>query len=375
MDGQELLNTLALTRINHFNLAGLLLLYRTMGSATAVVEHRNDIRDVIPDCSPRLVEGLKKLDAALKRAEVELEYDRLHGITPLCMNDDGYPQRLRECDDAPLVLFYKGTSNLNPPRVISIVGTRHCTAYGQDLISRFISDLRQLCPGALIVSGLAYGVDINAHRRALENGYDTVGVLAHGLDFLYPARHRDTAEKMMLQGGLITEFFTSTNADKANFVRRNRIVAGMADATILVESAARGGGLITARIARDYNRDVFAFPGRAGDIYSEGCNNLIRDNGAALINNATDFVKAMGWENDAMLCRAHAEGIERTLFPELSAAEATVVEALSKDNDMQINMLSVKTGIAISALTATLFELEMKGVVRTMAGGVYHLIG
>jgi len=374
MDGQETLNTLALTRINHFNLAGLLYLYRTMGSATAVVDHRDDIRDVVPDCSPRLLEGFRRLGEALKRAEAELDFCRRHGIKALCMNDSGYPQRLRECDDAPLVLFYKGNADLNQARVISIVGTRHCTAYGQDVIARFLSDLHGLCPKALIVSGLAYGVDINAHRGALANGYETAGVLAHGLDYIYPARHRDTAARMTEQGGLLTEFFTGTNADKLNFVRRNRIVAGMADATVLVESAAHGGGLITARIARGYNRDVFAFPGRAGDVYSEGCNNLIRDNGAALICSAADFVSAMGWEGDAMLRRAKAEGIERTLFPDLSADETAVVKVLGTDNDMQINMLSVKTGLPISTLTATLFELEMKGVVRTMAGGVYHLI-
>lgn len=375
MYGQETLNALALTRINHFNLAGLLHLYRMTGSATAIVEHRNDIRDIVPDCSPRLLEGLKKLDEALKRAEAELDFCRRHGVEPLCINGEGYPRRLAECDDAPLVLFYKGGADLNRARVISIVGTRHCTAYGQDVIMRFLSDLRSLCPGALVVSGLAYGVDIHAHRSALDNGYDTVGVLAHGLDYIYPARHRDTAVRMVGQGGLLTEFFTGTNADKVNFVRRNRIVAGMADATVLVESAARGGGLITARIARDYNRDVFAFPGRSGDVYSEGCNNLIRDNGAALITGAADFIAAMGWEGDAMLSRARAEGIERTLFPDLSAEEAAVADVLRGGNDMQINMLSVKSGVPVGTLTAMLFELEMKGVVRTMAGGMYHLIG
>lgn len=375
MDGQETLYTLALTRINHFNLAGLLCLYRAMGSATAIVEHRNDIRDAVPDCSPRLVEGLKKLDEALKRAETELEFCIKHDVKALCINDSAYPRRLVECDDAPLALFYKGNADLNRLRVISIVGTRHCTAYGQDIVARFLSELRDICPETLVVSGLAYGVDINAHRNALSNGYDTVGVLAHGLDYIYPARHRDTAVRMVGQGGLLTEFFTGTNADKVNFVRRNRIVAGIADATVLVESASRGGGLITARIARDYNRDVFAFPGRAGDVYSEGCNNLIRDNGAALIGSAEDFVSAMGWEGDAKLRRAQRDGIERTLFPELSDDEKAVVNALGKDNDMQINMISVKTGISINMLAATLFELEIKGVVRTMAGGVYHLIG
>lgn len=375
MDGQEILNTLALARISHFNTAALLHLYRTLGSATAVVEHRNDIRGIVPGCSPRLAGSLVNLDDAMKRAETEMEFCLRHSITPLCLSSDAYPQRMKECDDAPLVLFYKGNANLNQKRVISIVGTRRSTPYGHDLISRFVSGLRQLCPQVLVVSGLAYGVDINAHRKALECGYETVAVLAHGLDTIYPARHRDTAVSMTVQGGLLTEFFTATNADKVNFVRRNRIVAGMADATIVIESAAHGGGLITARIARDYNRDVFAFPGRAGDICSEGCNNLIRDNVAALIGSAADFVDAMSWTADARLHRAQAEGIERTLFPDLTADESAVVRELQRSNDMQINIISVNTGMTVSRLAAVLFELELKGVVRTMAGGVYHLIG
>ena len=273
------------------------------------------------------------------------------------------------------MLFYQGTADLNRAKVINIVGTRHCTIYGQDLIRRFIEGLRQYCPRVLIVSGLAYGVDICAHINALQYGYDTVGVLAHGLDYLYPPRHKPTADKMLQQGGLLTEFLTGTNADKINFVRRNRIVAGMSDACILVESAAHGGGLITTGISRDYNRDVFAFPGAAGAQYSEGCNNLIRDNGAGLISNATDFVNAMGWQDDAKLQSAQQQGIERQIFPDLSSDEQHIVNTLQRTNDLQINMLSVQANIQISTLTALLFSLEMKGVVKTLAGGVYHLLG
>ena len=254
------------------------------------------------------------------------------------------------------------------------MGTRHCTAYGQDLVNRFTVDLRQLCPRVLIVSGMAYGVDICAHRSALQCGYDTVAVLAHGLDYLYPPRHKPTADAMLQQGGLLTEFFTQTNADKVNFVRRNRIVAGMSDACVLVESAAHGGGLITARLARDYNRDVFAFPGRVGDAYSEGCNNLIRDNGAMLLTSAADLVNAMGWTDDATLMKAQRQGIERQLFPMLSAEEKRVVDALSAQNDLPMNMLTVRTNLPVARLAAMLFELEMKGVVKTMAGGCYHLM-
>ena len=374
MNEQEILYAMALTRINYFNLAGLTQLYQELGSATAIVENRNHIRDVLPDASPRLIEGLKGIDSVMKRAETELTYDIAHQIQPIVMNDVRYPQRLKECDDAPLMLFYQGTADLNQQRVINIVGTRHCTPYGQDLIHHFLRELKQRCPAVLIVSGMAYGVDIHAHRQALQNDYETVAVLAHGLDYLYPPRHKPTADMMLTQGGLLTEFFTQTNADKINFVRRNRIVAGMSDACILVESAARGGGLITCRLSREYNRDVFAFPGRVNDQYSEGCNNLIRDNGAALINNAYDFVNAMGWNDDATLMMAQQQGIEREIFPSLSPDETVVFNTLHKQNDLQINRLAILTNIPIAKLTSMLFEMEMKGVVKTYAGGVYHLL-
>lgn len=374
LDTQEIINTIALTRINYFHLTGMLQLYRRLGSATAVIEHRRNIRDVLPDASPKLVQSLQQLDEPLHRAEIELQWDLENGVMPLCMDDENYPQRLRQCDDAPLMLFYKGNINLNQRRVICVVGTRRNTVYGEDLIRRFMRELRQLCPQLLVISGLAYGVDIIAHRQALQNGYPTVGVLAHGIDYLYPARHKQTADEMVKKGGLLTEFLTQTNADKVNFVRRNRIVAGISDACVVVESAAHGGGLITASLARTYNREVFAFPGNVGSQYSEGCNNLIRDNVAGLISNADDFVKSMNWDDDVKLQRAQQVGIERQLFPNLSTEERQVVSALKKHNDLQINMLSVQADIPIAHLTAILFSLEMKGVLKALPGGMYHLL-
>lgn len=371
---QELFYAMALTRLTNFNFQQALELYRTVGSAQQIYEHRTDIGDVIEDCSPRLVEALKDWNEPMKRAEFELQYMQEHGIRGLTLNDDDYPQRLRECPDAPIVLYYKGNADLNQAKIVCIVGTRQMTTYGQDLIRRFVRDLRQQCPQVLIVSGLAYGVDIHAHREALENGFPTVGVLAHGLDQIYPYRHRETAAQMVNHGGLLTEFMTQTNADKANFVRRNRIVAGMSDACIVVESAAKGGGLITAEIAQSYDRAVFAFPGAVGMTYSEGCNNLIRDNGAGLIANANDFVKAMGWPSEVQRQQNYTDGIERNLFPDLSPEETKVVALLQQTNDLQLNILSVKTGIPIGSLTALLFQLEMKGVIRPLAGGMYHLL-
>lgn len=372
-DKEEIINTIVLTRINFFTLQSILYLYREQKSATAIMEHKNNIREIYPNATEHLADALKNSDSLRQRAEEEVDYCLQHGITPLCMNDPRYPQRLKECVDAPLVLYYKGNADLNQRHVISLIGTRQCTIYGADAIRKFICDLHQVCPQVLIVSGLAYGVDINAHRNALTYGYDTVGVLAHGLDTLYPTAHRDTANQMIQHGGLITEFTSRTKVDKVNFVRRNRIIAGMSDACILVESGAKGGGLITTEIARSYNRDVYAFPGRITDEMSKGCNNLIRRNAAGLITCAKDFVSEMGWEDESLLAKVKQEGIERNLFPDLSPDEQKVVDTLKKNNNLQINILSVQANIEIGKLSAILFNLEMKGVLRTMAGGVYHL--
>ena len=370
MKSEEIFYTVALTRLTGFNAQMALQLYQKVGSGRAVYEHRQDIGDVVSDCSPRLIESLRNWDDALKRAAAEMAFVEKHGISVLTLNDDDYPARLRECDDAPIILYYKGNADLNQQRIVDIVGTRHCTSYGQDLIRRFVARLRELCPEVLIVSGLAYGVDICAHREALANGYATVGVLAHGLDQIYPARHRQTAVEMVGQGGLLTEYMSQTEPLANNFRQRNRIVAGMSDATIVVESAYKGGALITARIAQEYGRDVLAFPGPVGAQYSEGCNNLIRDNKAGLITSADDFVAAVGWQPVSQKTAA----VERELFPDLSEEEQLVVGALQQMNDLQLNVLSVRTNLPIGQLTALLFEMEMKGIVKPLAGGTYHLV-
>ena len=374
MNEQEIFYTMALTRLTNFNFQQALELYRTIGGAQLIYEYRNDIGDIIKDSSPRLKAALKDWDEPMKRAEFELKFMQEHQIRAITLNNDDYPQRLRECADAPIIMYYKGNADLNQAKVISIVGTRQCTQYGIDLIRRFVSELRKDCPEVLIVSGLAYGVDINAHRQALAQGYPTVAVLAHGLDQIYPYHHRDTAAQMLNHGGLLTEFMSQTNADKPNFVRRNRIVAGLADTTIVIESKAKGGSLITAEIAQSYDRSVFAFPGAVGMSCSEGCNNLIRDNVAALISNTDDFVRAMGWQDETKRKEALSDGIERNLFPDLSSEESKIVRQLQQTNDLQLNILSVKTGIPIGQLTALLFQLEMKGVIKPLAGGMYHLL-
>lgn len=374
MNEEETRYAIALTYMTGLSFATALILYRELGGAKAIYDHRHDIRDVVPDCSPRLAEVLKNWSAPLEQADAELQFINKYNIQTLPLADDSYPARLRECPDAPIIIYYKGTADLNQKHVINIVGTRHCTTYGQDLVRRFITQLKELCPQVLIVSGLAYGIDICAHRQALASDLETVGVLAHGLEKIYPTQHRDTAAQMIRQGGLLTEYVSYSHMDKSNFVRRNRIVAGMTDATILVESAVHGGGLITAEIAQGYGRNVFAFPGPVGAKYSEGCNNLIRDNGAGLISSAEDFIKAMGWQSDALLLQAKSEGIERSFFPDLTDEEQAIVAVLDQEGDLQQNILSVKTNLPIGKLTAILFQLEMKGVVRPLAGGNYHLL-
>ena len=259
---------------------------------------------------------------------------------------------------------------MNRLHIIAMVGTRMATPYGKQFCADFVRDLAALCPDVVIVSGLAYGIDIHSHRAALANHLPTIGVLAHGLDRLYPYHHRQTAKEMISNGGLLTEYLTETNPDPFNFVERNRIVAGMTDATIVVESALKGGSLITASLANSYNRDCFAVPGKIGDEFSKGCNQLIKDNKASLITNAEDFINAMGWQTTS----AKPEAIQRNLFVELSDEEALVVKILQQRGDLHINTLTVEANMPIHQLTSMLFGLEMKGVVKALVGGVYHLL-
>ena len=343
-----------------------------VGSAADVFRLRRELPERLPGVNQRVVDTLD-CPQAFARAEREYEFTQKNRIRCLTLADEAYPSRLRECDDAPIVLFFKGAADLNALRILNMVGTRNATDYGKQICATFLRDLKALCPDVLVVSGLAYGIDIHSHREALANGLPTVGVLAHGLDRIYPSLHRKTAVDMLAQGGLLTEFLTETTPDKHNFISRNRIVAGMCDATLVIESAAKGGSLITADIAESYHRDCFAFPGRTGDALSLGCNQLIRDNKASLLLSAADFVQAMGWTPSAQSQKA--KPVQRTLFPDLSDEEQRIVAMLSEQGDLQINALVVAADIPVHRMNALLFELEMKGVVRVMAGGMYRLLG
>ena len=371
--------TLSMLAAGRLGLNDAKALHDMAGSATAVLENRNDIRSIAPEASDRLCEIMKQdITDVCSRAEEEERWCNDHGIKMLCIDDADYPNRLKHCADAPLVLYVRGDANLNASHAIDIVGTRQCTPYGRDVIDKIIGDLATLCPGITINSGLAYGVDIAAHRVALQHSLPTVGVVAHGHDTLYPALHKKEASEMINNGGaVITEYSRGTRPEARNFLQRNRIIAGISDATIVIESASHGGGLVTARIALDYGREVFAVPGPVNAEYSKGCNNLIRDNKAQLITSAQDIVNVMNWQNDIKLEQARKAGISRSMFAEetLTDGERLMVRFLREHGDSQVNDMAAQTGMSISTINSALFSLEMQGIVKPLSGNFYHLIG
>ena len=361
---------LALSKVQATQLAVIHSLIEEVGSAKELIENAGNIKDIVPEAGPRLCELLND-ESLIVNAEKEIEFIEKNNIRLICKGDKDYPYRLAECNDAPLVLHGMGNADLNAKHIVSIVGTRHASEYGKSVCENFVADLAKFVPGTLIVSGLAYGIDVCAHRAALKAGLPTVGVLAHGLDRIYPTSHRSTAKSMIENGGLLTEFMSGTNPFPQNFVQRNRIVAGMADATVVIESASKGGSLITASLATGYDRDCFAFPGRINDQYSQGCNELVSRNRAALITSAYDFVEAMNW--DMATKKKSAEDLQTELFPDMSPEETAVMTALRENSDgLQVNQMVVQLNTPINKLLPLLFEMEMKGYIKAVAGGCYR---
>lgn len=367
-----MLHTIALSLLRGITQAQTLDLLRHVGSARHILECPDEaLAQVVPQTRTRLAAAIAQHKSeAMERAEREMDFCQRHNIEVLPITAEGYPQRLAECPDAPAVLFYRGAAQLNAARILSVVGTRRITPYGKDLCRSFIADLAQRLPDTLVVSGLAYGVDIHAHRACLDCGLPTLGVLAHGLDQIYPSSHRETAKTMLAQGGLLTEYITGTRPLAGQFVRRNRIVAGMADATIVVESADKGGALITANLANDYDRLVAAFPGRANDPYSAGCNSLIRDHRAELITSVSDLLELLNWNSTS----SRPSAVQLDLFPTLSPEQQRIAEALRLTDGLSAAQLCLRTNIDLPTLNAHLFELEMSGVVQLLAGGLYRLL-
>ena len=340
-----------------------------LGDSEAVFKESASALTKIHGINNGIVGEIKRADL-LCRAESELSFVEKNGISIYFYQDSNYPERLRECPDAPVLFYFKGSANLDSSHVISVVGTRHATDYGIEQTERLLSDLSNSFPDLLVVSGLAYGIDICAHRSALKSSLPTVAVLAHGLDRIYPSSHRQTAVDMLHNGGLLTDFPSGTNPDRQNFIRRNRIVAGLADATVVVESADKGGSLITADMAFSYGRDVFSFPGRVTDIHSRGCNNLIKQNKAGLITCADDLITNMRWDVELDTKRLPMQ--TQLIFPD-NGDDNPIVAYLIKHKEAHINELSVELDLPIQQLSTLLFELEMDGRIKSMPGSVYKL--
>ncbi|WP_412469346.1 DNA-processing protein DprA [Pedobacter sp. KLB.chiD] len=320
----------------------------------------------IPGVGEKTIEAIRGTDA-LTRARQELDFIEKHGIEVLFFSDEKYPKRLKNCIDSPILLYAKGTVDFNQQRIISVVGTRNATNYGKNLCKELCEVLAPY--QVLIVSGLAYGIDVTTHKECLAHRIPTVGVLGHGLDRMYPKIHKTVAQKMVLNGGLLTEFPILTNPDRPNFPQRNRIIAGISDATIVVEASIKGGALITAEIANSYNKDVYAFPGRTNDVFSEGCNFLIKTNRAGLITNVNDLIYYLGWD-DEIKVKHHPQ--QTTLQLSLTPNEQRVIDAL-QNGLLSIDELSHQLNIQQSKLAIVILTLEMQGIIVSLPGKIYKL--
>jgi len=322
----------------------------------------------IPGIGKSIIQKLDR-DSALREAELELKFIEDNGINVAFYLDDKFPQRLLNCPDSPTTLYYKGDIDFNASRILSVIGTRNATEYGKENCEKVIKSLATHAEKPIIVSGLAYGIDICAHKAAIKYNLPTVAVVGHGFHLMYPAQHRKYVEDIIHSGGIISEFTSKSVIDPRHFVRRNRIIAGMADATLVMESARKGGSLTTAEIANSYNRDVFAFPGRIGDVYSQGCNHLIKTNQAHLIESVTDIEYILGWENKEI----KKETVQTKMFVELSPEEELIAELLTDEGKLGIDLLSVKSNLPMSRVSSLLLKMEFEGLVRALPGKIYSL--
>jgi len=341
------------------------LLIEKYGSAEAIFRSSTSTLEKTEGIGPVRAKAIRSF-SDFARIEKELKYLERNRIRALFYTHADYPGRLRHCYDPPILLYYRGNSDLNSPRVIGIIGTRHYTPYGRMLTETLIRALQPHNP--LIVSGLAYGIDAIAHHTALSCGLATLGVLAHGLDTVYPSSHRSLAARMVENGGVLTEFRAGVKPDKFNFPSRNRIVAGMCDALVVIETGEKGGSIITAELANSYNRDVFAFPGRIGDERSAGCNRLIHQNKAALIRSAQDFLDAVGWASP----EASQSRPQPTLFEALTADEEKIMKIIAGRDYVHIDEISVSSGLSATQTSAALLKLELSGRVKSLPGKAFR---
>lgn len=343
--------------------------------AKQLIEHFGDAESVFKAKKKELgsLEGFGEFRAKLIKdfadfaeAEDEITFCEKHHIQPLFLTDKDYPQRLLNCYDSPTLLYYRGNANLNASKVISIIGTRNNTDYGKQITEQFVKDMQT--QNMLIISGLAFGIDGIAHKTAIQQQIPTVGILAHGLDTIYPSQHKSLAKEMLLNGGILTEFRRNTKPDKHNFPKRNRIAAGMSDATIVMETASKGGSMITAELAFNYNRDVFAVPGKITDIKSSGCLQLIQQNKAILFTDAEEFLNTMGWQQKKLSPKK-----QRELFIELSDDEKIIFEILKEKEPIAIDELYLKSSLSSSSVAAAILNLELQNVILSLPGKMYRL--
>lgn len=337
------------------------------GNAEAVFKEKPSNLEKIPGIGQTLSK-IKNKKEALRRAEEEMLFIYENKIVPLFYTDKKFPKRLLHCNDGPVLLYTRGAADLNAEKMVAIVGTRKATDYGKTQTEKLVKQLQEY--NVSVVSGMAYGIDVSAHKACLQLNMPTIGVFAHGLDMVYPPKHQDVAEEMLIQGALVTDFPGNTIPDAENFPKRNRIVAGMCDATIVIEAAKSGGALITADIANSYNRDVFAVPGRLGEKYSEGCNNLIKTNRAALLNSAADLAYIMGWE---LQSDKKKKAVQTNLFTMLDADEKNIVNLLQQKGKSMIDDISLCAQLPVSKTASLLLKLEFAGLVKSLPGKLYEL--
>ncbi|HQK40353.1 MAG TPA: DNA-processing protein DprA, partial [Flavobacterium alvei] len=336
------------------------------GNAVEVFKTKSSQLASIDGIGSVLLKNLKD-KTVFEKAEQELKFIKSNEIDVAYFQDENYPDRLKHCIDGPVLLFTSGNIDLKNKKIISIVGTRKITSYGMEFCRKLIEDLAPLDP--VIVSGFAYGVDIFAHQLAMEHDLQTIGVVAHGLNQIYPKDHKKYVAKVEKNGGFMTEFWSTSNPEKENFVRRNRIVAGMTEATIVIESADRGGSLITANIANDYNRDVFAVPGRTTDKYSQGCNNLIKTQKANLLTSAADLVYILNWDIESK-----AKPVQKQLFVVLENDEQKVYDYLLKNGKELLDIIALRCDFPIYKISGMLLNMELKGVIRPLPGKLFEAI-
>ncbi len=362
----DLVHHIALTMVPHIGDIHARELIGYFGNAENIFKARKSDLDKLPGIGEVRARSIKEFKD-FKRAEEEIRFIEKYKIEVLVLGAPGYPKRLLNCYDAPLLLYFRGKADLNAEKIVSIIGTRNNTDYGKESAREIIEDLAPY--KVLIVSGLAYGVDSIAHKLALKQDLPTVGILAHGLDRIYPDENKTLAREMIMNGGLLTDFMTKTKPDKQNFPKRNRIVAGISDATVVIETSLKGGSMITAELANSYNKDVFAVPGKISDTRSEGCNYLIRTNKAALVSSGKDIIDYMNWNQ---LPLKHQP--QRELFVELTPDEKVIVQILRQYGITHIDELYVKSGLRSSAVAAAILNLELQNVLTSLPGKLYKLL-